>query len=226
MEVYNDSHMNTRTFMAICTLTILSSTLIPIAQASTLEVREGNTYVRMETNATGSGTSRVYQKTIINGKETVREEYKQARADAREEFKEKLADLKDERKKKIVEKLDTRFAAVNKKATDRLTETLTKLGEIVTKLQTKVAEEKSAGKDTTEAQTAITAAQTVISNAKTAVITQAGKTYTITISTEDKLRLDVGSTVSTMHADLRTVHKLVTEAKQAVVKAARLVNAL
>lgn len=210
----------------ICTLAFLSSTLAPLAQATTMEVRDGNNYVKMETTATGSGTSRVYQKTVINGKETVREEFKQARADSRAEFKEKLAALKDEHKKEIVEKLDTRFANVNKKATDRFLETLDKLTEILSKIQTKATEAKTAGKDTTEAQTAITAAQTAITSAKTAVTTQAGKTYTITISTEDKLRMDVGTTVSALHADLRTVHKLVTDAKQAVVKAARAVNAL
>lgn len=219
--------------MAICTLAILSSSLIPVTQASTLEVREGNTYVRMESNATGSGTSRIYQKTVINGKETVREEYKnaiaennQARMDARAEFKEKLAELKDTRKKALVEKLDTRFANVNKKATDRFLETLSKLTEVLNRIQTKATEAKTAGKDTAEAQTAITTAQAALANAKTAVSTQAGKTYTITISTEDKLRMDVGTTVSALHTDLRTVHKLVTEAKQAAVKAARLVNAL
>lgn len=199
--------------------------LTPV-QATTLEVREGNSYVKMETNVTGSGTSRVYQKTVINGKETVREEFKQARADAREEFKEKLAGLKDAHKKEIVEKLDARFATVNKKATDRFLETLDKLTEILTRIQTKATEAKTAGKDTTEAQTAITAAQTAIATAKTAVTTQTGKTYTITISTEDKLRVDVGTTASALHADLRTVHTLVTDAKQAVVKAARAVNAL
>lgn len=230
-------HMITRTFRVISTLAILSSTLTPIVQASTLEVREGNTYVKMETNATGSGTSRVYQKTVINGKETVREEFKnnmaetrqenkQARMDAREEFKEKLAELKDERKKKIVEKLDTRFANVNKKATDRFLETLDKLTEILTRLQTKATEAKTAGTDTTEAQANIDAAQTAIASAKTAITTQAGKTYTITISTEDKLRTDVGTTVSGLHADLQTVHKMVIDAKQAVVKAARAVTAL
>lgn len=210
----------------MCTFVILSSTFVPIVQASTLEVRDGNTYVKMETNATGSGTSRVYQKTVINGKETVREEFKQARMDAREEFKEKLAGLKDESKKKIVEKLDSRFATVNKKATDRFLETLDKLTEILTQLQTKATEAKTAGTDTTEAQANIDAAKTAIASAKTAITTQAGKTYTITISSEDKLRMDVGKTVSGMHADLRMVHKLVTDAKQAVVKAARSVNAL
>ncbi len=217
----------------MCTFAILSSTFVPIVQASTLEVREGNTYVKMETNATGSGTSRVYQRTVINGKETVREEYKsavaennQARMDSRAEFKEKLAGLKDERKKKIVAKLDTHFATVNKRATDRFLETLDKLTEILTRLQTKATEAKTAGKDTTEAQANITAAQTAISAAKTAVTAQTGKTYTITISTEDKLRMDVGETISGMQTDLRTVHKLVTDAKQATVKAARSVNAL
>lgn len=225
--------MTTRTFMAICTLAILSSTLIPITQASTLEVREGNTYVRMESNATGSGTSRIYQKTVINGKETIREEYKsavaennQARMDARAEFKEKLSELKDARKKEIVEKLDARFATVNKKATGRFLETLDKLSDILKGVQKKATEAKTAGKDTTEAQTSITAAQSAIDAAKTAVTTQSAKTYTITISTEDKLRMDVGTTASSLHADLRSVHKLVSDAKQAVVKAARLVNAL
>lgn len=117
----------------------------------------------------------------------------------RETFKVNLKKIKDEKKQKIVEKLDTRFNEVNTQRTAQMTKHLDKMSEILTKIIG----------DTTSANSAIQVA-------RDAVTVQTAKTYVITISTEDKLKMDVGKVRSQLEADLRAVNELVIAARKAV----------
>ena len=137
-------------------------------------------------------------------KETVRakrEAVKEAVAVRREEFKIKLQTIKDEKKKVLVDRIATKLTNVNTKHTDRFTQILSNLQTILDKIGEDV--------DKTDAQAAIDAAKLAVEN-------QAAKTYTITISTETALRLDVGAVTSQLRQDLTATHKSVVDAKQAV----------
>lgn len=129
-----------------------------------------------------------------------REEAQVAIKTKREEFKAKLETIKDEKKKMAVERIDTKLAAVNTKHTDRFTEILEKLQMIL---------DKVTNQDTT-------AAQKTIDDASKAVEEQAAKTYNTAITTEARLRTNVGAVTSKLRKDLMTTHKLVVAAKQAV----------
>ena len=111
----------------------------------------------------------------------------------REEFKQKVENIRDERKKKIVERVDAKLAEINKRRTDAMTRHLDKMSEILAKV-------KLRGGDTT-------AAEAAVAEARSAVAVQAAKTYTITISTEDKLKINVGETMKVLMTDLRNLHE-------------------
>lgn len=115
------------------------------------------------------------------------------REQQREEFKQKLQIVKDERKKKIVERADAKLAEINKRRTDAMVRHLDKMTEILAKV-------KARGGDTTTADAAVI-------DARSAVVAQAAKTYTITISTEDKLKFNVGETMKALMTDLRNLHE-------------------
>jgi len=121
----------------------------------------------------------------------------------REEFKQKVENIRDERKKKIVERVDAKIVEINKRRTDAMVRHLDKMGEILVKV-------KAQGGDTT-------AAEAAVAEARSAVAIQAAKTYTITISTEDKLRINVGETLKVLMTDLRNLHEeKVVPARKAV----------
>lgn len=222
-----------RRLMIVSSLAVLASVSSPLAREVhavdyTYVKNDSNVSVRQEVRA--NNTANVRLSVEITGTKTrvetdnmmeFRAANKEAHAAARAEFKEKMSELKDERKKNIIEKLDTRFAAVNKKATDHFTQVLDRMSAVLAKIKTKAVEAKAAGRrDTATLDADIVIAENLISSAKFEITQQADKEYVITLSTEDKLRMDVGKTASSLHADLRDVHKTVIEAKQAVMKAA------
>lgn len=160
---------------------------------------------------------------LMQTKRTAAKETFQAKRDA---FKEKLQTIKDTNKQTMVQNIDTKMATMNQTHTDRFAGHLEKLEEILNKLTTRITELKSSGKDTEAAEAALAEAKTTLETAKTAVTTQAAKEYVATITSETTLRVNVGTTVSQLQADLRTTHKTVTAAKQALVTVAMEVKKL
>lgn len=138
----------------------------------------------------------------------------------REELKERLKIIKDERKKQVVEKIDRSLDALNDKMTKHFLNVLEKLEDILARISERADKAESDGIDVSLVDAAIALAQTAIDSAKAAVETQAGKTYTLTVNAEDKLRVDVGKARQALHADLRTVYGTVKKAKEAVHAAA------
>lgn len=161
-------------------------------------------------DATGPATR---QKVIQQRREEVREIRDQNREEMkakREEFKQKLQTVRDERKKKIVEQADAKLTEINKRRTDAMVRHLDKMGEILAKVKVR-------GGDTTAAEAAVAAA-------RSAVVAQAAKTYTITISTEDKLKINVGETMKALKTDLQAVHQKIVDARKTIADVIRSVK--
>ena len=133
--------------------------------------------------------------------QTLQEQKKAAVSKVRDEFKAKLQTIKDQRKKILIERIDAKLSKANTKHTDRFTQVLSNLQTILDKI--------SEDLDKTEAQSAIDAAKLAVEN-------QAAKTYTIQITDETALRLNVGTITSQLRQDLMATHKLVIDAKQGV----------
>lgn len=152
----------------------------------------------------------------------IKEEIQADMTARKEAFREKLAEIKDENKRIVVERINDKIANINERRTTHMTTVLEKLEGILARIKERTATAAANGKDVTNVNSAIDAAQRAIDAAKQAVNDQKAKEYVVSIETEETLRTTVGSTVSQLQADLRATHKLVVDAKQAVMQAARL----
>lgn len=140
----------------------------------------------------------------------VRQEVREVKDRMRVKFEEKIKTIRDEKKKQIVEHADAKIAEINKRRTDAMLDQLNKMSEILVKA-------KARGADTA-------AAEAAIASAKTAVVAQAGKTYTVEITTEDKLKVKVGEAMKALKTDLQAVHQKVVDARKATADAIRSVR--
>lgn len=168
-----------------------------------------------------SSTSGVIKKEIkeikTNLKSTIALEKKNLKA----EFKLRVKELRDTKKTALVTKIDKKLATVNNKRMTAMNLTLSKLNTILNQIITKVNLAKTQNKNTASVDAAVNKAKAAIAAAETAVSSQSTKEYVIQITTESALKVNVGSTVSQLERDLKAVHKLVVDAKQAVQKAAQ-----
>lgn len=144
----------------------------------------------------------------------------------RDEFKTKLAELGDQRKKLTVERIDTRLSTINENGVQRFSLAIEKLEKLLDKFSQRVQVAKNEGKNTTEAEGAVTTAELAINDAKEAVATQSAKDYTVEIVDETTLKNTVGQQVSSLEHDLKAVFATVKTAKQKVMDVARAVAKL
>lgn len=139
--------------------------------------------------------------------------------DAREKFKTRLQTIKNERKQKTVEGIDQKIATHNTRWVNHWNEVLGRLREIVAKIQTNADRAEENGKDISGVENKIGAANAAIESAQAAVNTQAGKTYTISITSENNLREDVQPVIEQFKEDVKTVLESVKTARKAVQEA-------
>lgn len=144
-----------------------------------------------------------------------KEEFKQKR----EEFKLKLQAIRDEKKQAVVERIDAKIATVNANRTARMSEAISRMRSVLEKIQEKGDAAKTEDKDTTTLDAAIATSETALENAQIAVDAQADKEYIVTIESDTTLKSTVGKTVKQLQQDLQDTHKLVVDAKQAVMNA-------
>lgn len=147
------------------------------------------------------------------------EEAKEKIASRAAQAKEKIGKFKDKRRANVASKINTQLPRINEQRTNQLSSSLDRMGEILSKLENRVAEAAANGKDTTDAQNAITDAKTAISTAQTSVDAQAEKEYGIVVSTEGKIGADAKSAVALLQSDLKSIRELVIGAKQSVASA-------
>lgn len=160
---------------------------------------------------------KIEQKTMrkdFNGSQSA--ELKAAMLANKEAFRAKIATLRDEQKKVKAESIDVKLAAANQNKTDQMGKALVKLQEILNRLIDKANTAKTAGSDTTEVETAITAAKAAIATAEAALVAQKAKTYTATITDEASLGKSFSTTFTQLRTDLNAVHETIKSAKKAV----------
>ena len=134
----------------------------------------------------------------------------------REEFRTRLSTIRDAKKKTIVERIDQRIAQINANRTGIMTRHLTKIEEILDRIEARALEVEKTGKEISAVKTAIATARTAIATAKTTVTTQAAKTYTIDITTEDKLDSAASAARTAFAKDLQAAHQTVVTARKSV----------
>lgn len=209
-------------FVGIFLLSFIITSPIVIAQTTSGTLKEQRQNILEQRKETRD----VMQEKRTNLRERVKEKRQEARERfklQKEEFKQRLSQIRDEKKKLVVERIDNKLSTVNTNRTSKMSEHLDKLASILITIKEKAKAASDAGKDTKAANAAIINAEAAIAAAETAVETQAGKEYVITVNDETTLRSTVGITTSQLQADLQATHKLVVDAKQKVQTAARLV---
>ncbi|MDP2664386.1 MAG: hypothetical protein Q8O97_00225 [bacterium] len=151
---------------------------------------------------------------------TKREEVKSRIEAKKVELKEKLKAVRDEKKKQIVERVYNSVNELNERMTDHLTKTLNQIQEVLDRVESRADKAEANDLDVASVRTAITAAESAIASSRSAVEAQAGKTYSFTVTTEEKLRSDVGTARQALHTDLVAVRETVKAARDAVKSAA------
>lgn len=124
-------------------------------------------------------------------------------------LKAKLDKFKDKKKAEIADRVNTNLNKINQKQTSQMLKHLAKMSAILDKLAARVI------------SGSIDDARASIASASSAVKLQADKDYTLTISSETKVKADAKKIRDLLHQDLQAVRTQVIDAKQAVGNAIR-----
>ena len=133
-------------------------------------------------------------------------------------LKAKLATFKDARKASASARINDNLAKVNQNRTSKMLEHLSRLSSILSKLEARVegVKVKDATIDTESAKTAILLARGAIDSATAAATLQLENDYTLTITSESKVKDEATAQRQLLHTDLKNLHDLVVAARQAV----------
>jgi len=137
-------------------------------------------------------------------------------------LKTRLQTFKDQRKATLAEKININLDNINQNRTAQMQRHLDNMSVILDKLASRVNSGRPDIKDPVSAKAAIDTAKTNISTASAAVSAQALKDYTVSITSEGRIGLDVKQQRDALYKDLQVVRKQVTDAKQSVAAAIRI----
>lgn len=182
------------------------------------------------TTATSPAATR---KELVQQKTEVRKDFLEAKRTAVANLKEKMATreaalktklkaFRDQKKATVAERVNTNLNGINAKRTDQMSGALTRMTNILTKLEERVNGATSDIKDPTTAKAAITDAKAAIATAQDAVVAQSEKDYTLTVTSEAKVKQDTQAVREQLHSDLKSTRNLVIKAKQSVANAIRI----
>lgn len=137
----------------------------------------------------------------------------------REELKTKLGQFKDEQKKRVTEQVSENLNKVNQNAVNRFTNNINELERALTNISTRADKATANGSDVSSVLAAIQIAKDAVELARNAVSVQAGKTYSVAISTEAKVANDLKVARDALHVDLKAVQEKVQTAHAGVLSA-------
>lgn len=146
----------------------------------------------------------------------IREQARLKYQEIKDEFRKKLEGIKDEKKQTTAQNIYDRLVSLNDKWVNQWNDILTKINELLAKATSRADKLASDGKDVTAVRSAITAAQSAIDTAQSAVNTQAAKTYTITVTTDERLGSAVKTVITSFHSDVKAVIEKMQTARQSV----------
>ncbi|MBI1864072.1 hypothetical protein HYS03_02585 [Candidatus Woesebacteria bacterium] len=132
------------------------------------------------------------------------------------EFKNKLETIKDEHKKEVVTTIDQNISNHNQNWAQHWDEVLTRLTNILDKIKSRRDKAQAAGNDVTSVNAAIVNAESAIAAAQASINNQSTKTYSINITTDDKLGPAVSSTVQSFKTDVKSVIDAINAARRAI----------
>ncbi len=126
-------------------------------------------------------------------------------------LKTKLEAFRDKNKAAAAERINTNLNTINQNQTSQMQRHLDNMTVILNKLEARVSSPAAS----------IAIARTNIASASAAVLAQSQKDYTITVTTEIRIKVDAKKQRDALHADLLALRKIVIDAKQSVGNAIR-----
>ncbi len=136
-------------------------------------------------------------------------------------LKAKLDAFKDKKKAAVAERVNANLNRINQNQTDQMRKNLSTMTSILDKLEARVDRGSPDVKDPAATKIAIASARATIATDTAAVTTQSGKDYTISVTSETRIREDVKTMRDKLFTDLKTAREGVIGAKQLVVNAIR-----
>lgn len=119
------------------------------------------------------------------------------------QLKTKLQTFRNKIKAEAVQRISDNLNRINKKRTDDMSENLSRMTNILNKLGSNAS------------------ASAAIATAKEAVTAQSQKDYTVSVTTENKVKTDAKTVRDQLAADLHATRKLVIAAKQSLMEGVR-----
>lgn len=136
-------------------------------------------------------------------------------------LKARLEVFKDKRKAQVAERVNTNLNRINQNQVEQMQKHLNTMTSILDKLEARVNQSAPDIKDPALARQAIADARAAISSASSALVVQTEKDYTISVTSESKVRVDAKAMRDQLHTDLKALREQVRNAKKAVSGAIR-----
>ncbi len=136
-------------------------------------------------------------------------------------LKERLAAFKDRRKGEVVQRLDGAFASINVKWVGFFTSSVNRIENVLDAVSSRADKAQAAGKDVAAVRAKIEAATAALASARAAIEVQAGKDYTVEVSSEESAKTDVSGARKQLGEDLQAVRAAVRAAHDATKAAAK-----
>lgn len=192
------------------------------------DVMEERKEIRMETRNTIGGLRDGARKEISKTREEFRVEMKEkadevkVRIDQkRDELKKKLSVIKDERKKELVLTINDKFQALNKKAVERLGESMNRQEDAIKKLKERMTNPAFSNQNNTAINTQIANAEAKIAEVRSKLSTQSGKVYTINVTTEASLKANTEAQRLALKADITAIQDSIKSISELIRSAAK-----
>ena len=183
----------------------------------TRETFKGEVQQRLEDFRTFNEKTRTDFRAMVEQKRATAQQQLEAK---RAELKTRLQTVRDEKKKEIVERIYDKLNDINKNRTDHFSAVVDKIEKVLERVVSRTDKASDRGLDVAGVRTAVEAAKTAIAAARAAIEAQAGKTYSISVTTEQKLKEAAEAARKALHDDLNKVKEAVKAAHEAVRKAA------
>lgn len=172
-----------------------------------IEARKENVKERIETRKENMEMRIANMKERVASKEAV--------------LKARLEAFKDKRKAQIAERVNTNLNRINQNQVEQMQKHISTMTSILDKLEARVNQSTPDIKNPALAKQAIADARAAISSASSALAAQTEKDYTITVTSENKVREDAKAMRDQLHTDLKALREQVRNTKGAVSSAIR-----
>lgn len=167
--------------------------------------------------------NRLEQNRLITQQNNIeRLEDRTARIASREaNLKSALQAFKNKQKADIVQRINQFLNSINQNQTQLMQKHLDLMTSILDKLEKRITQGTPDIKNPQLAETAVANSRAAIASASAAVKAQMDKDYTISVTSETKVKTDVQKVRQQLYEDLQVVRKAVISAKQSVASAIR-----